>query len=443
MNPTEIALHLGLLAAEILLTAFLFVLVFRARHVLGYVPMYVAVGAFQVVQTLLALSVYVPFTPEVQVSPASAVMLPATIFAVLLVYIAEDAPAARRLIYGVVIANVVLSVLAILFGAQIVEGRGLNPVQLPPDVFRDQPRILLVGTAAMFMDVVLVIVFYEAISKAVRNTYLRLLFSSVAVLWLDTLAVVSASMFLSGAEGMPLVVSGLVGKTGAAILYSGIFAHFVLRPGLHLSSEEREEEFGDVFQALTYRQRYEQAKEMALRDPLTGLYNRRYFNDGLARESEHAVRYETPLALILIDIDFFKAVNDRFGHQEGDRALRLVSGAIARTVRSSDIACRVGGEEFGIIAPRATEDIAMLLSQRIRDALAEDYHAAKPPFKMDELTVTVGLTAIDGTESDAVKSIPDKMYQIADRRLYLGKQTGRNRIVGWSAEAEPPGLAMN
>jgi len=443
MNSTQIALHLGLLTAEILLTAFLFVLVFRGRRVLGYVPMYVAVGAFQVLLVLLSLSVYVPFAPSVQISPGSAVLLPATIFAVLLVYIAEDAPAARRLIYGIVIANVTLSVLAVLFGEQIVEGRGLNPVQLPPEVFRDQPSMMLLGTAVLFMDVVLVIVFYEAISKVLRSTYARLLLASVAVLWLDTLAFASGSMFLTETAAMPLMISGVVGKTFSATIYSAVFTYFVLRPGLHLSAEEREEEFGDVFRALTYRQRYEQAKEMALRDPLTGLYNRRYFNDGLAREAEHAVRYETPLALILLDIDFFKAVNDRFGHQEGDRALRLVSGAIARTVRSSDIACRVGGEEFGIIAPRATEDIAMLLAQRIRDALAEDYRAAQPPFKMDELTVTVGLTAIDGQEADAVKTLPDRMYQIADRRLYLGKQTGRNRIVVWSAETEPPGLAMN
>lgn len=441
MNANALWLQFGLLTAEVLTTAFLFVLVFRARRVLGYVPLYVAVGAFQFVQTLLSLSVYVPFTDQIQISPGSAVMLPATIFAVLLVYIAEDAPEARRLIYGVVIANIALSILAVFFGQQIVEGSGLNPVQLPPDIFHRQPRVMLFATLAMFTDVVLVIVFYEAVSRAVRSTYLRLLLSTVAVLWLDTLVFVTGA-YLGQPDFEQLIVSGLVGKTFSAVIYAGVFTVFVLRPGLHLTAAERDEEFGDLFQALTYRQRYEQAKEMALRDPLTGLYNRRFFNDSLARETEHSLRYTTPLALLLLDIDYFKAVNDRYGHQEGDRALRVVSGAIARTVRGADIACRVGGEEFAIIAPRATEEIAEVLAQRIRGALSQDYRAAEPRFKMDDLTVTVGLAAMNGLETEPAKSLPEKIFKMADRRLYLGKKTGRNRVVGWTAEAEPPGLPL-
>jgi diguanylate cyclase (GGDEF)-like protein len=111
-------------------------------------------------------------------------------------------------------------------------------------------------------------------------------------------------------------------------------------------------------------------------------------------------------------------------------------------VRGADIACRVGGEEFAIIAPRATEEIAEVLAQRIRGALSQDYRAADPRFKMDDLTVTVGLAAMNGLETEPAKSLPEKIFKMADRRLYLGKQTGRNRVVGWTAEAEPPGLPL-
>lgn len=432
-------LQLGLLTAEVLTTALLFVGLFRARAFLGYVPLYVAVGAFQFVQTILALSVYVPITDTIQVSPGSAVMLPATIFAILLVYIAEDAPEARRLIYGVVFANIALSILAVLFGAQMVESRAPGAAELPVELFWSQPRIVFFATAAMFMDVVLVIVFYEAVSRVVASTYLRLLLSTVAVLWLDTLVFVTGS-FLGQADYVPLLVSGILGKTFSSIIYAAVFNVFILRPGLHTAKQEKHREFDDFFSALTYRQRYEQAREMALRDPLTGLYNRRFFQESLAREADHSQRYRTPLALLLIDIDHFKKVNDRFGHQEGDRALRLVAGTIARTVRGADIACRVGGEEFAVIAPRATEAIAELLGERIREALAQDYRAADPPFGMDDLTVTAGVSAISGHDPEPVEHLPDHLFHIADRRLYLGKRMGRDRIVGWTAEAEPPGL---
>lgn len=439
MNSSVLWLQVGLLTAEVLTTAFLFVIVFRTRRVLGYVPLYVAVGAFQFVQTLLSLSVYVPFGESIQISPGSTVMLPATIFAVILVYIAEDAPEARRLIYGVVIANIALSILAVLFGGHLAASQAMNGVELPADIFWRQPRVMFFATAAMFMDVVLVIVFYEAVSKVIGSKYLQLLISTVAVLWLDTLVFVTGTS-VGQPEFFTILVSGIIGKTFAASLYAGVFAVFVLRPGLHLEDVAQGDgaEIKDFFQALTYRQRYEQAREMALRDPLTGLYNRRFFQDTLARETEHSLRYRTPLALLVMDIDFFKTVNDKYGHQEGDRALRVVAEAIAHTVRGSDIACRVGGEEFAVIAPRATEDDAKLLAERVRNALSEDYAAADPPFGMDDLTLTVGLAEMTGNESDPVEALPDKLFQIADRRLYLGKATGRNRIVGWQAEAEPP-----
>lgn len=439
MNSSVLWLQFGLLTAEVLTTAFLFVLVFRTRRVLGYVPLYVVVGAFQFVQTLLSLTVYVPFGESIQISPGSTVMLPATIFAVILVYIAEDAPEARRLIYSVVIANIALSILAVLFGGHLAASQTINGLELPPDVFWRQPRMMFFATAAMFMDVVLVIVFYEAVSRVIGSTYLRLLVSTVAVLWLDTFVFVTGT-FVGQPEFFSILLSGLIGKTFSATLYAAVFTIFVLRPGLHLGDPE-EGEIRDFFQALTYRQRYEQAREMALRDPLTGLYNRRFFQDSLARETEHSVRYRTPLALLLMDIDHFKVVNDEYGHQEGDRALRVVAGAIARTVRGADIACRVGGEEFAIIAPRATEEIANLLAQRVRAALSEDYRAADPPFGMDDLTLTVGLAEMTGHESEPLKALPDTLFLIADRRLYLGKSTGRNKIVGWQAEAEHPDLA--
>lgn len=161
-------------------------------------------------------------------------------------------------------------------------------------------------------------------------------------------------------------------------------------------------------------------KEQAVRDGLTGLFNRRYFEEIMLAEFAKAKRANTPLAIILIDIDHFKQVNDTYGHQAGDCALQVFANIIEAHIRSSDIACRYGGEEFIIALPGLTLAGAYERAERLRLA----FKAATIQFKEH---------AIQATISSGVGAIPEHLgnqdsliYQV-DKALYLAKEKGRDR----------------
>jgi len=161
----------------------------------------------------------------------------------------------------------------------------------------------------------------------------------------------------------------------------------------------------------------------AIHDPLTGLFNRRYADEVLASEFKRMKRKEKPLGLILLDIDHFKAVNDTYGHQVGDTVLKLFSGLLTDNVRYEDVACRIGGEEFLIILPETSLDVAQERAEKIRKQFNEmelehDYKT------LDPLSVSAGI-AIYPNHGTTV----DELLQIADRALYQAKDEGRNKVM--------------
>jgi diguanylate cyclase (GGDEF)-like protein len=163
--------------------------------------------------------------------------------------------------------------------------------------------------------------------------------------------------------------------------------------------------------------------EIAVTDPLTGLFNRRRFDDLLAREWRRAGRNGSPLSLLLLDADFFKAFNDRYGHHAGDVALRAIATAIlAQARRPGDAAFRIGGEEFALILAETELDGAYSLAERIRiDILAAGI--AHPDSPSGTLSVSIGATALQ--EGDE----PVSLFARADTALYEAKRLGRNRTV--------------
>lgn len=160
-------------------------------------------------------------------------------------------------------------------------------------------------------------------------------------------------------------------------------------------------------------------------DSLTGLANRRYFDEALGREMAQAERQSAALSVLLIDLDYFKRVNDTLGHQAGDAALRAVSQAIARTVRRGDTAARYGGEEFAVILPFTAREGAMIAAERLRQAIAELQLDLGPEIR--SITASVGghtlgpVQRSDGSERRAAMIA-------ADTALYRAKQSGRNRV---------------
>ena len=176
--------------------------------------------------------------------------------------------------------------------------------------------------------------------------------------------------------------------------------------------------------AIHNAQLHRQVDQLSVTDPLTGLSNRRRFDRELADEMTRARRYAEPLALILCDLDLFKAVNDRFGHPAGDAALRAMGEVLRQTVRETDLPARVGGEEFAVLMPETGPDEALEVAERLRSAV--ENRAVEWEGQTFHLTVSVGVT---GSAGEALPDAPDELYRLADQAMYRAKEAGRNRVV--------------
>ena len=163
--------------------------------------------------------------------------------------------------------------------------------------------------------------------------------------------------------------------------------------------------------------------DSSTRDALTGAYNRRHFEDRLRAELAFAVRHATDCALILLDLDHFKRVNDTYGHPAGDEVLRHMAGIATHALRTEDVFARFGGEEFAVILRGASTRGAARLAERLREALSEQHALCEG----QEIAVT--LSAGCAALSCCATPSPDEVVAIADRRLYAAKQAGRNRVV--------------
>ncbi len=172
---------------------------------------------------------------------------------------------------------------------------------------------------------------------------------------------------------------------------------------------------------------------LAITDSLTGLFNRRQFDKIIEQEIYRSDRYERPLALGLIDIDYFKAFNDQHGHQAGDMALEKTATLIRQFLRSSDAAARYGGEEFAIVLPETDEDQAYKVCSRIRRAVERKTFFEDEKQKSN-LTVSIGLACYSNDAEEA-----EKLVAAADKALYKAKHHGRNRVINFSSLKEKLG----
>jgi diguanylate cyclase (GGDEF)-like protein len=165
-------------------------------------------------------------------------------------------------------------------------------------------------------------------------------------------------------------------------------------------------------------------------DALTGLANRRHLDEYLAEQFRISSRYGTPLSVIILDIDFFKKVNDTYGHQAGDQVLRNVAMALTKTVREADLCARYGGEEFVIVLPATPIEGALELAERIRASIEANTMVAGG--KRLNVTISAGVNAYRKTS----QSSPDWLIKEADMALYEAKRAGRNRVHRF--EEAPP-----
>jgi diguanylate cyclase (GGDEF)-like protein len=171
---------------------------------------------------------------------------------------------------------------------------------------------------------------------------------------------------------------------------------------------------------------------LAITDPLTGLFNRRRFADVLRREFAVTKRYHNVLSCLMLDIDHFKSVNDRYGHDFGDSVLKEVAATLLHNIREVDLACRYGGEEFAILLPHTPKDNAIIVADRITSCVRQ----LKLSSGADSVTVTLSI-GIASTK-DVPDSDSDALIRSADVALYEAKRLGRDRIATYAAQTERP-----
>jgi diguanylate cyclase (GGDEF)-like protein len=201
----------------------------------------------------------------------------------------------------------------------------------------------------------------------------------------------------------------------------GTLSAFTRSPVRRITDGEIDELEGVAFRAgtaLENARRYAEARALADLDALTRLHNRRYFHETLAREVSRALRYERRLALVVLDLDDFKAVNDRIGHLAGDGVLAEAAERMLTAVRTVDVTCRVGGDEFAVLLPEAGVEDGQLLAGRIATAVS-----ARPIGNAGVLKLSAGVAELRSTDQ------PNDLFQRADQALYRAKELGKARTV--------------
>ncbi|MEA2935561.1 MAG: two-component system, cell cycle response regulator [Variibacter sp.] len=166
--------------------------------------------------------------------------------------------------------------------------------------------------------------------------------------------------------------------------------------------------------------------EMAMTDPLTGLHNRRYMESHLTTLVEQAGARGKPLSLLVLDIDYFKSINDTYGHDAGDDVLREFAVRVRRSIRGIDLACRCGGEEFVVVMPETDACVAGIVAERLRRRMASERFVVGE--RDVEVTISIGLASLGGPDDRAAT-----MLKRADQALYRAKRDGRNRVAAEAA----------
>jgi diguanylate cyclase (GGDEF)-like protein len=229
-------------------------------------------------------------------------------------------------------------------------------------------------------------------------------------------------------SGLAVPVTGEAGTAGFLIVYS--------RNPEHRFSEDETRELEELSQragpAIENARRFREARKLADLDALTGLHNRRYFHETLAREVARAHRYGRRLALVVFDLDDFKAINDRIGHLAGDSVLAETAERVKDVVRSADVACRVGGDEFAVLLPESVASDADQLYHRLLGAVG-----SRPVGEAGRLSVSAGIAELRDDDD------PTSFFERADEALYRAKERGKAQVVAYQPPEEGNGRPLS
>ncbi|MEA3406140.1 MAG: GGDEF domain-containing protein, partial [Pseudomonadota bacterium] len=222
---------------------------------------------------------------------------------------------------------------------------------------------------------------------------------------------------MKGQYWLQYVLSNPNQKHKAKIIHNGKIYIFQIK--IKPMQGQKELLYNVLMQDITQVEAYEKKlQKLTVTDELTGIGNRLACNETLSREIQRSHRYSIPLSLIMLDIDFFKKVNDTYGHDVGDLVLKEVACVVSGMLRDSDKVCRFGGEEFMVILPETNDSVAKQIAERIREAIKNLTSAEVPT----QITMSLGVTTLTKWDSEAT------LIKRADKALYLAKERGRDRV---------------
>jgi PAS domain S-box-containing protein len=250
MNTLQVTIFI----TEAIIVALLVLFLFRMRAHLGLSPLYITLGVFQPIQTILASTFYVEILTGIVISPGSVIMFTASLFVILLVYIFEDAGETRKVIYGIILANLTVTLLLFISGMQLGLQNTINFLNLSSEILNQNAKLMLVGTSILFVDSILLIFVYEIIWRLIsKNLFLHIFLTIALVLIFDSLAF-STGAFYGQSNYTTILVSNIVGKLDVALFYA-----FALTLYLRFAetTNDKTHPFRDIFHLLSYRQKFE------------------------------------------------------------------------------------------------------------------------------------------------------------------------------------------
>ncbi|MDX1755524.1 MAG: diguanylate cyclase [Marinobacter sp.] len=269
----------------------------------------------------------------------------------------------------------------------------------------------------------------EEVNQLVNQNRIYIYFSEFVIVSLAVLAGIVLSVYIAGPIEKLKAHTAKVARgsfeeppeTGGWQEVKELNAHFRLMiEALKDLNENLQKKVEERTQALNAAN--EKLSLIATQDPLTGLHNRRYFAERLEQEFSRSSRYDSSLALVILDVDRFKKINDTYGHPVGDEVLKGVADHLAAAIRESDVVARIGGEEFCLILPECTKESALLFLERVREELsALKFHTNGTRFSV---TCSFGVAFQEATTRSS-----EVLMKHADQALYQAKERGRNQVV--------------
>jgi diguanylate cyclase (GGDEF)-like protein len=251
-----------------------------------------------------------------------------------------------------------------------------------------------------------------------------LMYVGVAVLLSSVLLSPWITVLVDGVQCAALMLVAVLNPATASFNWPSLITFVVITSALAiLSSAIMQRDIAEIEdQARQLEESKDLLRELSIRDHLTGLYNRRYLEEQLERETIRSTRSNTAIAVLLFDVDHLKRVNDRLGHAAGDVVLKQVAESAAHLARGSDLACRCGGDEFVLILPGASQDVALQRAGQLREAV-RDLHLEPAELHGENTTISIGVAVYPQHGETA-----EELLKAADAALYRAKRSGRDWV---------------